>query len=217
MVPNKTVSMHSDIINSKTILKEEIMKKGYFSIVAAVLFCVGLLSCGGSNLPIDKYCDELEDIREIREDGLSSSSLSALEKANKKYNDRISELSKEIVGMELSTENEEEQYFTIIKPFTVKAVTPQYGGIDFHAVVKPVDVTVKISEFFLVACVDSEPVKLLPFKFKFNDDDSIDLTFFLNVGNIIEGGEKADKNLRKINRIVIAEDYSELVKKVQGN
>ena len=53
--------------------------------------------------------------------------------------------------------------------------------------------------------------------FKFNDDDSIDMTFFLNVGNIIEGGEKADKNLRKINRIVIAEDYSELVKKVQGN
>ena len=194
------------------------MKKIFLSIVAIALFCLGLLSCGGSNSPIEKYCDELEDIRDIANDGFSSGSLSAMEKANEKYNAKISELSQKIVGMELNTENEEELYFTIVKPFTVTRVTPQYGGIDFSAIVIPADETVKPSEFCLVACVDSEPVKLLPYKYTFNDDnDSVELSFFLNVGNIVQGGEKADEKLRKINRIVIAEDYSELVKIVQGN
>ena len=194
------------------------MNKYSLSVAATVLFCVVLLSCGGSNSPIGKYCDELEDIREIANDGFSSSSLSAFEKANEKYNAKISELPQKIVGMELNTENEEEQYFTIVKPFTVTKVTPQYGGMDFSAVIIPVDETVKIGEFRLVACIDSEPVKLLPFNCTPNDnDDSVELSFFLNVGNIVEGGGKADEKLRKINRIVIAEDYSELVKKVQGN
>ena len=194
------------------------MKKYFLSIAATVLFCVGLWSCGGSNSPIGKYCDELEDIREIANDGFSSSSLSAMEKANEKYNAKINELSQKIVGMELSTENEDEPYFKIIKPFTVTKVSPQYGGMDFSAIVIPADGTVKFSEFCLVACIDSESVKLLPYKCTPNDnDDSVELTFFLNVGNIIQGGEKADEKLRKINRIVIAEDYSELVKKVQGD
>lgn len=194
------------------------MKKYFLSIVTIALFCVGLWSCGGCNSPIGKYCDELENIREIANDGFSSNSLSALEKANEKYNAKINELSQKMIGMELSTENEEEQYFTIVKPFTVTKATPQYGGIDFSAVVIPADVTVKLSEFCLVACIDNEPVKLLPYKCTPNDnDDSVELSFFLNVGNIVQGGEKADEKLRKINKIVIAEDYSELVKKVQGN
>lgn len=197
------------------------MKKNYVVMISVAIILMVMAACGRSVIapksPISKYCDRLEDIHKIFGKFWAVENEEARDKVEKEVKDNIEELKEEMLGMELKTENAEEPYFEIIKPFTVTRARPTDGAIDFEAVVKPKDPTVKMGEFYLVACAGSEPITIKRYTCKYNDDDSIVLDICQVIGNIIHGGEKIDEKLRSIDRIVIAEDYSELVKKLQGD
>ncbi|SNU03643.1 hypothetical protein SAMN06298211_10328 [Prevotellaceae bacterium MN60] len=171
------------------------MKKTFLASMVAVLLCMILAACSGDNSPISKYCDSLEKGREKMYEGNMT---------NGEFSRKINE---EFMGQQLTTELDVDVPFEIIEPFKVVSLSPLYGGIEFEAIIK----TDKPQDFVYIACHNNKPIQILNCNTKWNeDDDTYNIKFFLNVGNIIQGGEKADEKLRSISRVVVTEYGSDL-------
>ena len=140
------------------------MKKNVVIMISVAIILMVMAACGGAVVepksPITKYCDRLEEIQKVVAKFWAAETQVARDNAEKEWKASMEELQNEMVGMELKTENEEEPYFEIIKPFTVTKARPRDGAIDFEAIIKPKDPTVKLGEFYLVACAGSEPITI---------------------------------------------------------
>lgn len=176
------------------------MKKIIFLLMTIVLLCMGFTACGGGSSPISKYCNSLEKARE------------KMYKGENTNGEMISEIADQFMGQTLATELDDDVSFDIIEPFTVISVSPLYGDIEFEAIIK----TDRPQDYVYIACNNSEPIIILNYDPEWNEDESCNIRFFLNVGNIIQGGEKADEKLRGINRVVITEYGSELFQRVNN-
>ena len=184
------------------------MRKHFMMIMAISLLCVGLAGCEGGSSPISKYCISLEKARE------------KMYKEDITNRDLTREINTQFMGQQLTTETDGDVFFEIIEPFKVTDLSPLYGGIEFEALIKSTTPEnthpAKPQDYVFIACDDNKPIIILDCKSKWNEDESYNIRFFLNVGNIIQGGEGADEKMRGINRIVITEYGSDLFQKINN-
>ncbi len=178
------------------------MNKNIFALIAAALLCMGLTACGGRKSVIGKYCDTLEKTWENRfkiGEDIAEGKITSSEIAD--------EITDQFMGQEISTVLDDDVSMDIVEPFKVTDVSPLYNGIEFGAVVK----ADHPRDYVYIACHNSEPIKMLKCTFRCEEEDDVYMVkFFLNVGNLFGGGEKADEKLRSINRVVITEYGSDL-------
>lgn len=177
------------------------MNKNIFILIAAALLCMGLTACGGRKSVFGKYCDTLEKTWENRfkiGEDIAEGKTTSSEIAD--------EITNQFMGQEISTVLDDDVSMDIVEPFKVTDVSPLYNGIEFEAIVK----TEEPQDYVYIACHNSEPIKRLSCKREWSGEGLYSVKFFLNVGNLFGGGEKADEKLRSINRVVITEYGSDL-------
>ncbi len=183
------------------------MKKNFMKMMTVVLLCAVMAACGGGGSSvISKYCDALEKSREKMYNGDMTNG------------DFTRDINGQFMGQELTTEIDEDVLFEIVEPFKVIDLSPMYGGIEFEATIKATDPdatpAIKLSNYVFVACHNSDPITIIDYKSKWNEGEVYNIRYFVNVGNIVQGGESADEKIRSINRIVITEYGSELFQKL---
>lgn len=183
------------------------MKKNIITMMAVVLLCTVVTACGGGGSSvISKYCDALEKSREKMFNGDMTNG------------DFTRDITAQFMGQELTTEIDGEVLFEIVEPFKVVELSPMYGGIEFEATIKASNPdaipAIKLSSYVFVACHNNDPISTINYKSKWNEGEVYNIRYFVNVGNIVQGGESADDKIRSINRIVITEYGSELLQKL---
>ena len=183
------------------------MKKILKSIIAVVLLCIMMTACSGNGSSIiSNYCDALEKGREKMFKGdMTNGELSR-------------DITAQFMGQELTTELDGDVPLEIVEPFKVINLSPMYGEIEFEAIIKASNPdalpSIKLSDYIFVACHNNDPISVIKYSSKWNEGEVYNIGYFLNVGNIIQGGENADEKKRSINRIVITEYGSELFQKL---
>lgn len=171
------------------------ISKNVLMLIAAVILCMGLTACGGGGSTISDYCDALEKGRQKMFEGkLTNGELKK-------------DIDEQFKGKQQTMEVDDLVGFEIVEPCKVASLSPLYGDIQFDVVVKQADIeagAIQVGDFVFVACNGSEPVKVMTFdNTSIVGDGSFKIRCGLNVGNIVQGGEKADEAIRSIDRIVI--------------
>lgn len=177
------------------------MKKNILTIMASALLVAGLMSCGssGGSSTIGDYCDDLEELRKLDRN---------------KSRDKIEMIERNTIAKEVTMEVNESAPFKVAKDFVVTRVAPIYCGMDLEGQIETSDPDMDMGEFCLVACDGSKPLKILPYK-SYPYGDVIILELHLNVGNLVNGGEKAKDEIRNIDRIVITNKDSDLMRELE--